>query len=147
MFLMTIQDENVRTKVCENLAAFMMLEGDMSESIKEQIQALYMEAFGTKKALMMLDAPKKETLKQTFCAMLTDYPFYGKSTEVKMILFELLSCALCNGNYSDEEREVIEHIAKKFEIKPSLLEEMQDYIDTTLALNKQCKALIFSERI
>lgn len=147
MFLAQIQDENMRTKVCENLAAFMMLDGNPNEAVKEQIRALYVEAFGAPKSVMTLDTPRKDTLKKNFCELLEKSPFYGNSTEVRKILFELLSCALCNGTYSEEEREIIEHIAKHFSIKDFFLEEMREHIDTILALNAQSKALIFSERI
>ncbi len=92
--------------------------------------------------------PGKEALKKRFCELLKDHPFNGQSQWVKKILFELLSCAICDdGTYNDEQMEVILHIAEKFEIDDSILEEMQGYIDTILALDKQCEAIIFSERI
>ena len=148
MFLAQIDDEDIRAKICENLVAFMMLDGGTSGAIKEQIKEIYIEAFGTPKNLMMLDTPSKETLKAQFCEILGDYPFGGEKSVVKKILFELLSCALCDGTYSDNEREVILHIAEKFEIDDTaFLEEMQGHIDTILALDKQCKAIIFSERM
>ena len=79
--------------------------------------------------------------------MLNNYPFYSSNKEeIKKFIFELLSCALCNGKY-DDEKEVVEYLAKKFKTKKVVIEEMVDIINTILVINKRSKNLIFNERI
>ena len=149
MFLSEISsDDSVKRSICQNLVAFMSMDGHIDESEKEQIANIYIEAFGEYQinnlALDLLTNVTKDTVKNGFLEILSNYPFYV--IEVKKVLFELISCALCNGKYSDDEKEVIEEIANKFSIDISVVEEMKDIINTILILNKKSKELICNER-
>lgn len=151
MFLSEIsRDDDIKKNICQNLVAFMAMDGHIDASEKEQIVSIYTEAFGEYKidnlALDLLTNITKESIKNNFFKILSDYPFYSDKMEVKKVLFELLSCALCKGKYNEDEKEVIEEIANKFSIDISIVEEMKDMINTILILNKKSKELICNER-
>ncbi len=151
MFLSEIsRDDSLKRSICQNLVAFMAMDGHIDESEKEQIANIYIEAFGQYQinniALDLLTNVTKDTVKNGFLEILSDYRFNNNNGEIKKVLFELISCALCNGKYSDDEKEVIEEIANKFYIDISVVEEMKDIINTILILNKKSKELICNER-
>lgn len=147
MFLSEISEKE---EICNNLVAFMAMDGHIDSSEKEQIENIYTEAFGEYKinniALDLLANTTKEKIKNSFMEILSSYHFHNNKNEIKKVLFELLSCALCNGKYNDDEKEIIEEIANKFSIDISVVEEMKDMINTILILNKKSKELIYNER-
>lgn len=151
MFLSEISTDNgIKRNICQNLVAFMAMDGHIDASEKEQITNIYIEAFGDYKidniALDLLTNITKEKLKDSFAKILSDYPLSSDIVKVKKVLFELLSCALCNGQYNDDKREIIEEIANNFSIDISIIKEMKDMINTILILNKKSKELIYNER-
>lgn len=151
MFLSEISTDNgIKRNICQNLVAFMAMDGHIDASEKEQITNIYIEAFGDYKidniALDLLTNITKEKLKDSFSKILSDYPLSSDIVKVKKVLFELLSCALCNGQYNDDKKEIIEEIANNFSIDISIIKEMKDMINTILILNKKSKELIYNER-
>lgn len=151
MFLSEISTDNgIKRNICQNLVAFMAMDGHIDASEKEQITNIYIEAFGDYKidniALDLLTNITKEKLKDSFAKILSDYPLSSDIVKVKKVLFELLSCALCNGQYNDDKKEIIEEIANNFSIDISIIKEMKDMINTILILNKKSKELIYNER-
>lgn len=151
MFLSEISsDDSIKRNICQNLVAFMAMDGHIDVSEKEQISNIYIEAFGEYKinnlTLDLLTDVTKDTVKNSFIEILSDYRFNNDNGKIKKVLFELLSCALCNGKYNDDEKEIIEEIANKFSIDMSVVEEMKDIINTILILNKKSKDLIYNER-
>lgn len=151
MFLSEISTDNgIKRNICQNLVAFMAMDGHIDASEKEQITNIYIEAFGDYKidniALDLLTNITKEKLKDSFSKILSDYPLSNDIVKVKKVLFELLSCALCNGQYNDDKKEIIEEIANNFSIDISIIKEMKDMINTILILNKKSKELIYNER-
>lgn len=151
MFLSEISTDNgIKRNICQNLVAFMAMDGHIDASEKEQITNIYIEAFGDYKidniALDLLTNITKEKLKDSFAKILSDYPLSSDIVKVKKVLFELLSCALCNGQYNDDKREIIEEIANNFSIDISIIKEMKDMINTILILNLKSKELIYNER-
>ena len=147
----SIYDENEKKKVARSLAAFMAVDNEIDEDERKQIDLIYLEMLGKPCPDSVLDKVlgiEKEKIIARFKKIIDDNfdPEY-KQEEAKKFLFEIISCALCNNQYDDYEKEVVNAVAKKCKVDNSVVEEMKDMINTVLILNKRANEFIFNDRI
>lgn len=150
MFLSNFSsNDSTKKDICQNLVAFMAMDGNIDNLEREQVVSIYNETFGSYElnnlALDMLSNINKDTVKKGLLEILNRYDFRNNSIKIKQFIFELLSCALCNNKYDDDEKEVVEYIASNFKIDFSILKEMEDIIDTILVINKRMNTVILEE--
>ena len=138
--------DSTKKNICQNLVAFMAMDGNIDSLEREQVVSIYNETFGSYElnnlALDMLLNVNKDTVKKGLLEILDSYDFKYDNIKIKQFIFELLSCALCNNKYDDDEREVVEYIASNLKIDFSILKEMEDIINTILAVNKRMNTVI-----
>ena len=138
--------DSTKKNICQNLVAFMAMDGNIDSLEREQVVSIYNETFGSYElnnlALEMLLIVNKDTVKKGLLEILDSYDFKYDNIKIKQFIFELLSCALCNNKYDDDEREVVEYIASNLKIDFSILKEMEDIINTILAVNKRMNTVI-----
>lgn len=140
------RSESTKKNICQNLVAFMSMDGNIDSLEREQIISIYNETFGSYElnnlALDMLSNVSKDMVKKSLLEILNSYDFTNDNIKIKQFIFELLSCALCNGKYDNDEKEVIEYIASNLKIDFSILKEMEDIINTIFAVNKRMNTVI-----
>lgn len=146
-----IYDEDEKKKVARSLAAFMAVDNEIDEDERRQINLIYLEMLGKtcpESTLNKILGVEKEKIITRFKKIIDDNfdPDY-RQEEAKKFLFEIISCALCNNQYDDYEKEVVNAVAKKCKVDNSVVEEMKDMINTVLVLNERTNEFIFNERI
>ncbi|HJH55761.1 MAG TPA: TerB family tellurite resistance protein [Brachyspira hyodysenteriae] len=146
-----IYDEDEKKKVARSLAAFMAVDNEIDEDERKQIDLIYFEMLGRpcpESTLNKILGVEKEKIITRFKKIIDDNfdPNY-RQEEAKKFLFEIISCALCNNQYDDYEKEVVNAVAKKCKVDNSVVEEMKDMINTVLVLNERTNEFIFNERI
>lgn len=142
-------NDSTKKDICKNLVAFMALDGNIDNSEMEQVINIYNEVFGNYQSdnldLNIISNIDKDTVKKNLLEILNGYDFRNDYVKIKQFIFELLSCALCNNKYDDDEKEVVEYIASNFKIDFSVLKEMEDIINTILVINKRMNNVILGE--
>ena len=141
--------DSTKKNICKNLVAFMAMDGNIDSLEREHVVSIYNETVGSYElnnlALDMLSNVNKDIVKKSLLDILNSYDFKYDNIKTKQFIFELLSCALCNNKYDDDEREVVEYIASNVKIDFSILKEMEDIINTILAVNKRMNTVILGE--
>ena len=147
----SIYDEDEKKKVARSLAAFMAADNEIDEDERKQIDLIYLEMLGKtcpETTLNKILGVEKEKIISRFKKIINDNfdPDY-RQEDAKKFLFEIISCALCNNQYDDYEKEIVNAVAQKCKVDNSVVEEMKDMINTILMLNKRTNEFILNERI
>ncbi len=154
MFLKHIHqyDNDARLKLCESLLSFVAIDGSIDNEEKITIEAIYKEAgFANKISSIdynsLLNMSNQKITDAIFSSLKECYDIKEK----KMILFELLSITLCNGEYHEKEKAIIDDVVaiinNQSNMKEDISLEMADIIKTILVLNKKSNSIVFSEEL
>lgn len=63
--------------------------------------------------------------------------FLSKNIPDKLLIWNLITLAFCDGEYKEEERNLIKFVAQKIEFDESLFWEMENSMKTVVALEKE----------
>lgn len=145
MFLATIGNDETRKSICNNLVAFMAVDGKIDTHEKEQIKAVFSEAGLSINALGLdlLSSINKEELKENLKEILEEL----ETNKQRQFLFEIISCAVCNEDYHTTQSEIIDFVAEEINMGESEKLELKDIATTLLVVQKRTENVLFGKRI
>lgn len=145
--------EDERLKLCESLVFLVLIDGEVDDTKKEKIKAIYAEAGFEKEFKKINFSLLKKSMgfddvmgaNERFLNLIEPYD-YDKE-KCKMYVFELLSVCLCDGNYDETEKEIINSVIAAVEIDSIIVSQMIDSIKIIMSLYNKANTIVLSEEI